>query len=667
MKCFKRKFPFEKRLLVGLITLSLLSTCTGCNIFKSSGKNSGSFEGPADTWTIFVYLCGSNLESKSGSASKDIEEMQAAVGSEDVRFVVQTGGSLKWSNSMIDSNQNQRFVVKSGVIEKVDEQPYQDMGKSDTFADFLKWGTKNYPSEHMGVVLWNHGGGSISGVCFDETQKLDSLSLMELDSALASCKNKIDRNFDFIGFDACLMGSIETANILSNYADYMIASEESEPTSGWDFAAIGKYLIDNPDADGAELGKEICDSYLAACNNAPTATLSVIDLSKMDALVKSFDSFSQTMYEAGAEPSQMADMVRGISSADNFGGNNKYEGYSNMVDMGGVLDACEPYAKGAKNAKSALEDAIVYSVCGSTHKTASGLSIYYPLSIQGSDELTVFSNICVSPYYLSFVDRNNHNATKKSMTKKDEEQWIEGNDVDQDYWNYLDSYEQSGASELITFAEEPQLDENGSYWFQLDVSGYNNLSAVHTSVYYPVEDGTQNLFLGETAEFNADWDSGTYWDNFTGKWLSLPDGQNLYVYLTIQTDEYVIYTVPINLNGERTNLRLRQYYSGEVVIEGVWDGIEDCGAASRIYNLKDGDVITPVYLANTNESDEVYEYIGDDYVVSGDTEITYRQMLPGEYFYAFTLYDIYGDYYMTDSASFSVYEDGSLTFTPKEN
>ena len=35
--------------------------------------------------------------------------------------------------------------------------------------------------------------------------------------------------FDFIGFDACLMATAETALMLDQHADYLIASEETEP------------------------------------------------------------------------------------------------------------------------------------------------------------------------------------------------------------------------------------------------------------------------------------------------------------------------------------------------------------------------------------------------------------------------------------------------------
>ena len=48
--------------------------------------------GKEGTWTIFVYLCGSDLESESGMATDDLIEMCDALDSDKVRFVIQTGG-----------------------------------------------------------------------------------------------------------------------------------------------------------------------------------------------------------------------------------------------------------------------------------------------------------------------------------------------------------------------------------------------------------------------------------------------------------------------------------------------------------------------------------------------------------------------------------------------
>nr|MCR5031459.1 Clostripain family protein [Lachnospiraceae bacterium] len=180
-------------------------------------------------WTIFVYLCGTDLESGSAMATYDLEEMLSADSSDNVRYVIQTGGTEMWYNDQVDSRVIQRFVLQDGNMELVDEQTLEGLGLSSTLADFLTWGTAAYPSEHSGLVFWDHGGGSITGVCFDELADYDSLSLMEIDQALYSVSQTMGDKFDFIGFDACLMGTVETAAILATYADYMYGSEETEP------------------------------------------------------------------------------------------------------------------------------------------------------------------------------------------------------------------------------------------------------------------------------------------------------------------------------------------------------------------------------------------------------------------------------------------------------
>ena len=631
--------------------------------------------GDEGVWTVFVYLCGTDLESYNGMGTGDFEEMMNSVPSDNVRFVVQTGGTAEWFIDGIDSEKIQRFVVTSGNMELVDETSEAGMGKPETLGDFIQWGTENYASEHMGLILWNHGGGSITGVCFDEKDNADSLSLAELDSALYDGFNASGRKFDFIGFDACLMGTVETANVLATYADYMYGSEETEPGSGWDYAEIGSYLAENPSADGAELGKVVCDSFLAACaaqNDDDLTTLSVIDLSKMDDFLVSFNTFAKEMYEAGEDASGRAQLVRGIEAADNFGGNNKSEGYTNMVDMGGIIDAGEGYAASAQAARQALDSVVVYSVTGSTHEGASGLAMYYPLSIEGSNELGIFGQVCISPYYLAFIDRQNQSGAgtlpdggyDDSGLYDDEGEWTYGENEDDGYWDYMDDYEQTGESQYITFEQEPTLDENGTYYFQLDENGYNNAASVSALIYEVTEDGESMIELGETIDVNGDWDTGVFEDYFDGSWLSLSDGQNLAIYIADSTEDYVVYTSPITLNGEETNLRFKQYYAdGTVEVEGAWEGIDENGAAARdVVKLKDGDVIVPIYYAYSMEGDDEFAFQGNEFTVSGNIEINYGLMESGDYLYAFCIDDIYGDYLVTDPVMFNVDENGDLSF-----
>ena len=51
------------------------------------------------------------------------------------------------------------------------------------------------------------------------------------------------------------MASLEVANVLTPYADYMIASQELEPGGGWNYLDFMAAMSATPDIAPAELGK----------------------------------------------------------------------------------------------------------------------------------------------------------------------------------------------------------------------------------------------------------------------------------------------------------------------------------------------------------------------------------------------------------------------------
>ena len=645
-----------------------------------------------DTWTVFVYLCGSDLESRffgGGSATKDLQEMCDAAGSDHVRFVVQTGGASAWRHEDVSPDVSQRFVVEQGVMTECSRQAYAGMGRSATLTDFLRWGIETYPAGHMGLVFWDHGGGSITGVCFDEQDNDDALTLREIDTALLSVLEDLPRRFDFIGFDACLMGTVETANILASYGDYMVASEESEPGSGWDYTAIGTYLAQHPSSDGAAVGKVICDSYRAACeaeDDGSIVTLSVVDLRRLDPFLEAFNDFAKRVYDNSADTAVYAAMERGIRSAENFGGNNKAEGYTNMVDLGGLITACRKETEGSEAASAALSDAVCYQVRGNDHPGASGLSMYYPLQVQGSQELSIFSQVCISPYYLSFIDRRSHGSVSVEQAEEyDDDTWFEGGfwnwlndylfdedsgaysvqeDEEDSYWSFLDGEDSDEQSSLITFSQQPGLDEYGTYSAVLSPEGLDYTADVYAMVCQLSEDGEDVIELGETYDVRVDWDAGVVEDQFDGCWLSLPDGQNLAIYLVSTGGDELVYSAPILLNGEETNLRIRIDEDGEAVVDGVCDGVDENGAADRnLDRLQDGDQIVPVYPAMLGDELEDGKYEGEAYTVRGELEVAYDAMYNGSYLYAFCFQDIYGGDYLTDFVLFEVEEDGSISYS----
>ncbi len=622
-----------------------------------------------DDWTILVYMCGTDLETDGANASADLYEAYEADRRDNVNFVFQTGGTYEWYYDDIDATKTQRFIMEEDDYRLVDEQPLTNMGDPDTLADFIKWGVKEFPANNIGLVFWNHGGGSISGVCFDERYDSDSLSLSEIDKALSDTFDCMTEKFEFIGFDACLMSTIETANILVPYANYMYASEETEPGYGWDYTAIIDYLNGNPKADGAQLGKALCDAYYEHCKlswSEDTATFAITDLTKIDALIESFNKTAQQIYES----EDFTKIVKSVQEVDNFGGNNRTEGYTNMVDLGGILEAVETYCPNARDTLAKLDDAVSYMKNGYQHSDATGLAVYYPLAVQGSTELSTLGKICPSSYYLAFADKVAYGTTGQDIFSYNNDNLV-GDclniwDIDFDYGDYstnTDEFVDIGATSTIP-VEDIYFDDDGYY--TVAISDFSNLSYAACSLFLEDTDGT-SIYLGCDDEVYYDWDNGIITDNFDGTWVSLPDGQPLPIEIVDQTEDYSLYTCSILLNGEYTNLRIEYDWNASCWnILGAWDGIDaDTGMAARdIVQIEDGDVIQPVYYYIDYYTSDYFA--GDKYTVNGAIDLSYQMLPATDYTYSMTLYDIYGNWYFTPDVTFTVDEEGGLTFYPEE-
>ena len=613
--------------------------------------------GADDSWTIFVYLCGADLESEAGLATGNMQEMISASAASNVRFIVQTGGAAEWNNGA-SADELDRFEITNGFSTIANRKPVASMGDSETLADFLRWGLAAYPSAHVGLVLWDHGSGSINGVCFDELADDDSLSLRDIDNALKSVQGILPGGFDFVGFDACLMGTVETASMLVPYSKYMIASQEIEPGSGWNYSSIGQCLAANPSADAVTLGKAICDGFYQNCvanDQGNSATLALTDLSKIAALRSAFELYAQNLYEATDNEANFAPIVRSINAADNFGGNNRSEGFTNMVDLGGLIDAGATWSSNAKAARDALAAAVVYQALGPVHQQVSGLSIYYPLQVQGSMELKIFRDVCVSTHYLALVDKIAYGFANGGS-------WAGYSENTQWDWDTMVP-DDNGQSTAISFSVKPAFDENGYYSFVLSEQGLNNTASVEAKVYMLSDDEEDCISLGFTSDVLADWDTGRVEDHFDGFWFALPDGQNISVNLVDECDGYDLFTSPVRVNGEETNLRFAWYYeTDEIRILDLWDGVGDNGIAARPgETLKPGDWIVPVFDGFNQETFEDMTYSGHECFWEDGDNLIFGLLPDGGYLYSFVIDDIFGGSYITDAVSFYV-DGGSISY-----
>ena len=306
-------------------------------------------------------------------ATSDLMEMTKADIGDNVNLIVYTGGCRKWQNQVVSSSKNQVYqVVDGGLKRLVSDDGSKAMTDYRTLASFIQYGAKNFPADRNMLIFWDHGGGSVSGYGYDE--KLGSSSSM----TLGDIKKALDAGgikYDVIGFDACLMATVENALMLSDYADYMIASEETEPGIGWYYTDWLTKLSRNTSMPTTELGKTLIDSFITACNSrcpGQQTTLSLVDLAELGETVG--DDFK-------AFASSTAELISGdgYQTVATARGHTREFAKSTRIDQ---IDLVH-FAKNLRTKEGdALADvllsAVKYNRTSSNMTNAYGLSIYFP-------------------------------------------------------------------------------------------------------------------------------------------------------------------------------------------------------------------------------------------------------------------------------------------------
>jgi hypothetical protein len=260
---------------------------------------------PMGEWTVMVYMVASDLEAlesedgpKKEFASQDISEMLQGTksnNSDAVHVVVTTGGSKapNWDTVKRSFIHNgQRHVL-------ADPSEQKKMSIPQTLSKFVQYARTNFPAQHYALILWNHGDGT-NGFGIDIS--MGSEDIMDLTELKRSYQLIQQQNglLDIVVYDACLMSSIEVAEITSGVTKVMAASTELEPGHGLDYAHLLKTITTNPPKNGVEFGKIVKTGYLEQTRSKGTfsysqITYSVLDLTQLPAFNKTLELFAKEL------------------------------------------------------------------------------------------------------------------------------------------------------------------------------------------------------------------------------------------------------------------------------------------------------------------------------------------------------------------------------------
>ena len=154
-----------------------------------------------------------------------------------VHLIDYTGSDV--DSAIIGAQPLELKLLPDGRFEVLKIHEEQDLDRWEYLRDFVARSLVAYPASHRMLELWNHGGGWL-GFGGDYSHRPgDHMSTLDIARAIKQGIEAADgKRLDIIGFDACLMGSHEVVSSIAPFADYIIASSEEEPGTGWDYSRI---------------------------------------------------------------------------------------------------------------------------------------------------------------------------------------------------------------------------------------------------------------------------------------------------------------------------------------------------------------------------------------------------------------------------------------------
>lgn len=553
------------------------------------------------TWSVFIYMCSDN----GGKASKAIRELCSTKYTENVNFIVQTGGGSSWELNDISTEYLQRYEMQKNEPYIADQKSSASMGDYKTLAEFLKWGTENYPAERNVLVVMGEGDGL--NIVSDDNYENDSLDIEEVYYAV-SLSGKI---FDIIGFDGGNMSSVEVAAALSPYGSYMVADEENG--TGWDYEVIAKTIMDYPNVTPEELAKIIADSCYLKAQETPwenMVNVSVTDLSRVSSVVQAFNAMAAQMYAKTDSIDELGALQRNVCTAARCIG-------TSQVDIGSLAQAIsDDIGEPAALMTEALNEVVIHRAVGKYRSHLFGMSVFYPQEV--NEELI--------GKYMNYTTCDSYKKYIKSISP-----YIEAHDdyVTEDY-NSSEAWTQYNE---IPIGGTAYVDESSKFCFLVEPD-LRALKNVHINRYMYYLDSDLYCSVGDNADIDCLWESRTYIDNMASKTLMIK-GIPIDIHMEDSGNGYKILSAPIIINDVLSQL---------CIVYNEADGKYETMGAFRdgsCYDIRFGDNLTPVY--RVYESDTTVT--GKSIKAGFGTKAKNKRLANGTYIYEYEMHDLYNRVY----------------------
>lgn len=416
-------------------------------------------------WNFMVYMAANNSLYKF--ALQNFRQMIKVGSSQSINVLLQIDefGEKEMTRFYIEPGNAQAVYSQAGTSECVS-------GTQESLFNFIRWGIRNYPAEHQSIVLWNHGSGikdpNMWGRLLQEhrhhlfvlnaktgrleldrhmmRQKLakltknqergiafnDTFETYLTNQDLYNVLDRVNREclggkkLDIVFMDACHMGMLEVGSQIKHAVQYMVASQEVEPGTGYDYT----YLL-APFQSGTMSVEDFAKHAVTAYGHEYQGgyedyTQSAVRLSTMPQFENNFTQLSSILVELlkSSDRAIFVRMLKELRTSASF----TTEFYdADYIDLGhfykSLFFKCEKLGMGknwedirsrvgtlvttmknlALEGFTLLQNTVIENTAGGRVVNAHGLSIYFPINdLHNSYPKTVFD---VSTHWSLFLKK----------------------------------------------------------------------------------------------------------------------------------------------------------------------------------------------------------------------------------------------------------------------
>ncbi len=238
------------------------------------------------SWTLALYVNGdNNLEDEWDGTSLPL--LLNIPANSEVNIVAMVDLKSTDGTDLVE--------ISGGSWNVVNSYPEKNFGDGATLQWFITEIATLYPSDNLGITMWDHGYGWIE-CSYDETS-WDRIRMNEMKAAIEGANVHID----ILSFDACNMGNIEVAYeaYTTGLVDYMVGSEESVPFDGYPYDFMWTPVANDESRTPAQVCVDMVEGWGQYYDQTSftTVNLGAVDVSAIGASAAVFENWCGLMHD----------------------------------------------------------------------------------------------------------------------------------------------------------------------------------------------------------------------------------------------------------------------------------------------------------------------------------------------------------------------------------